>query len=107
MVHPPPQTDAEQQPETDTEYHLTAQRSSQGSEESPVIVHSPPQINTEQQPQTVRGPPQIAEEPPAMVHPLPQISADQEPETVSTEDLETDDIVIAYVIQLSTVTCLT
>ena len=60
MVHPPSQTNAEEQPGTDTE-HL----------------------------QTARG---FSEEPLAMV---------------SIEDLETDDVVIAYVMQFSTVKSLT
>ena len=63
MMHPPPQTNAKQPPETDTA-HL----------------------------QTARETPQVSEESPAMV---------------SVEDLETDDVVIAYVIQLSTVKSLT
>ena len=67
---------------------------------------------------SVRGSPQVAEEPPVMVHP-PQTTAEQQPETdtelpltargssgvseeplatVSIEDLEEEDIVIAYVI---------
>ena len=62
--------------------------------------HGPwPQTNAERQPEvdtvhteTAQGPSQVSEEPPA---------------TVGMGDLEVDDIIIAYVIQLSTVKCLT
>ena len=71
--------------------------------------------------QTTRGTLQEAEEVPAMVHPPPKTNAEQQPgtdiepfqttrrspATMNIEALETDDLVIAYVIQLLTVKCLT
>jgi hypothetical protein len=99
-VHTPPQTNTEQRPRTDKESHRRRQAVTGPplAEEPPPIIHPPP-TDTKQHPatatthlQTARESPQVAEEPPA---------------TVSIEDLETDDIVIAYVIYLSTLKCLT
>ena len=95
----PPRTITKQKPQTDRECRPTVREPLQVAEEPPAVVHPPPQTNAEQQPKTdtelpltAPGSSQVSEKLPAMV---------------SLEDLETDDVVIAYVIQLSTVKCLT
>ena len=122
-----PETNAEQQPETDTEHPQTRGSSSQVSEESFATVPSPSRTITEQQPQAdrerrpaVRGLSQVpppsqtnAEQRPQTDTEHPQTAqgssqiSEEPPAAASIEGLETDDIVIAYVIQLPTVRCLT